>query len=159
MPTDLNTIYAIDTAIQSAVQSLISSSVVSFSLPRDETVNVTPDFSAAFFVGSPTGHIQPMASASVMLAKHDTLSGTLEVQVMTDRATDNTSHQTYLNIARSILSEKQNYKQYLQWHDVLDIEFSGQSTSVDNDKNQDITNLSFNLKVCIDPTSWGFTLL
>lgn len=153
---DFETCYDIETAIEGATTSMLSASILMFDNPRATTIHETPSVHVRLILGEPLGHLQPIlnSSGSVVTAKYDAWDAVLEANVITDRGSDNAYHKHYVRHVRNVLNDYHNYKPYLQYHDVLNVIQGSLIMSLDDNKNQDITTMNFNLKVCVDPSAW-----
>lgn len=153
---DFETCYDFETAIEDATTSMLSSSVLMFDNPRATTIHETPSVHCRFLLGQNTGHLQPIydASGSVTTVKWDSFDGVLEANIITDRGSDNNYHEHYLRHVRNKLADPHNFRPYLTYHDVIQSQMLDYTTQLDQDKNQDISNIRFSLRVCVVPTAW-----
>jgi hypothetical protein len=152
----LSQCYDICTAMESASVLILSSSVNSVEVPRGETISITPVVNVKFMPIRPSGHYQIMYdnSGSVSNFRHDTWDGNLITYTVTDRATDNTYHNQYIQTVRLNLGNKREFNKYLPNHQVLYVEEQSMEFGMEPEKNQDNTTITYLVKVAVRPTSW-----
>lgn len=120
------------------------------------SVRQTPFVITRFSRGTPNGHLNPVydASGSVRRYYYDTYNSTLEVEIVTERTSNNVSHSQYVAAARKVYQNKDNVNQHLPYHRVLDVVPSGYTMVSDEESNRDISTVGFNYVTSINPSAW-----
>ena len=151
-----NQIYDVSAALESAGNLIISASVADVGMPREQVFHSTPAVHIKFLSMKPTGHYQITfdASGSMANARHDAWEGNFVSYVITDRATDNSFHNTYIATVRQKLSDRTQFNKNLPFHQVLYVEEQGMDVGFDQEKNQDQTTISYLIRVCVRPEQW-----
>lgn len=156
MAPDFDTLFKIEDAMNTALYSMISSSVANAYIPRGTQVNHTPAVNASFLITTPLKHMAPIynESGSVVRYYPDIYEGNVAVAVVTERATNDSSHAGYVGACRRIFQDYHNYNTYLTYHKVLNVLNQNSATAIEEQSNHDMTLLNFTIHVCIKPDAW-----
>lgn len=144
-------LFDIQTAVESATQTLLTGSGYTIYTSRGDAVMTAPRYEVVFRLGQPTGRLDYGTDGVVVNSAY---GGQLTITIVTPRKTDAGRHELMKEYVLSTLRNSNIYNSgsVMSYHEVHDSVLNGVSPTVD-ENGEDISAIQYNLKVNMKKSS------
>lgn|GEM_PF-1749358 len=150
--TDINDIYDYETAIETAVKTLLTDNGITAVRQRDTAELATPRVDVQFAVGAGEDHSHVFRNGE---QRPDIFNGNLRLQVVTSRNQNDTNHGTFrAKVREAIYKWRDSLNPILAYHAVLKVLESGTVPDIVEDQDQDVSIVNFNIVFCVRADAW-----
>lgn len=154
---DITTLYAIETAVETAAQTILQRNSLTVYISRSNETQATPFVAVKFTESGSLNHFHHV-STEHLYRYPDQFGGNIQFAIATNRTTqtDDSVHNLYKARIRELMFDyaRQFDDNALPYHEVFWVRPGGTTPSIETEGTLDISTISFDVKVAIRKEAW-----